>query len=58
MVAKKANVKQLILTHISSRYLNSDLSALAKEAQEIFENTTVAKDLAVYNIPMKKVKKS
>lgn len=57
-VAKKANVKQLIMTHISSRYLNSDLSALAKEAQEIFENTTVAKDLAVYNIPMKKVKKS
>ncbi|EOT44466.1 ribonuclease Z [Enterococcus columbae] len=53
-VAKKAGVKQLILTHISSRYLNSDLNQLADEAREIFPNTLVAKDLWSFDIPLKK----
>ncbi|MCD6226364.1 MAG: ribonuclease Z [Candidatus Aenigmarchaeota archaeon] len=42
-IAKKVNVKQLILTHISRRYTNLD--ELEKEAKEIFKNTIIAKDL-------------
>lgn len=41
-IAKKANVKQLILTHVSTRYKKSDI--LETEAKEIFENSTVAED--------------
>ncbi|MCZ3364776.1 MULTISPECIES: ribonuclease Z [Methanobacterium] len=41
-IAKKANVKRLILTHVSTRYKKSDI--LESEAKEIFENSTVAED--------------
>ncbi len=41
-IAKKANVKQLILTHVSTRYKKLDI--LETEAKEIFENSTVAED--------------
>ncbi|MEM5790644.1 MAG: ribonuclease Z [Candidatus Aenigmatarchaeota archaeon] len=41
-IAKKANVKQLILTHISRRY--TDAKKLEEEAKKIFENTKVAHD--------------
>lgn len=41
-VAKEANVKQLILIHLSPRY--KEIEILEKEAKEIFENTIVAKD--------------
>ena len=43
LIAKKSNSKKLILTHISTRYQNTD--QLLNEAQEIFENTEIAKDL-------------
>ena len=39
-IAKEANVKLLVLTHISTRY-TSDLN-IKNEAKEIFENTIVA----------------
>jgi ribonuclease Z len=42
--AKKMNAKQLILTHISSRYQNN-ASILLEEAKEIFPNTILAEDL-------------
>ncbi len=42
--AKKMNAKQLILTHISSRYQDNAL-ILLEEAKEIFPNTIIAKDL-------------
>lgn len=42
--AKKMNAKQLILTHISSRY-QSDALILLEEAKEIFPNTILAEDL-------------
>ena len=42
-IAKKSNSKKLILTHISTRYQNTD--QLLDEALEIFENTEIAKDL-------------
>jgi ribonuclease Z len=41
-IAKEANVKYLILTHISTRYKTVDL--LKKEAIEIFEDTKIAYD--------------
>lgn len=41
-IAKSANVKELILTHISTRYTTDE--NIEKEAQEIFEKTKVAKD--------------
>ena len=42
-LAKKANVKNLILTHFSARY--SDESVLLEEAKEIHESVIAAKDL-------------
>jgi ribonuclease Z len=44
LVAKNANVRQLVLTHISSRY-SEDSSPLLKDARDVFENTLVAEDL-------------
>jgi len=44
-IAKKANVKRLILTHISRRYQKEDIERLVKEAKEVFENVEVAYDL-------------
>jgi ribonuclease Z len=40
--AKKANVKRLIITHISPRY--SDASALVDEARKVFRKTEIACD--------------
>jgi len=48
--AKKAKVKQLILTHISARY--DDTSMLLEQAQKIFENTHVAEDFMKIEIPL------
>ena len=42
-IADKANVKKLILTHISTRY--KETSTLEKEAIDIFENSVLAEDL-------------
>jgi len=41
-LAKKANVKQLILTHISRRY--TDLKELEDEAKKVFKSSKVAYD--------------
>ncbi|EHQ6863879.1 TPA: ribonuclease Z [Listeria monocytogenes] len=49
-LAKKANVKKLILTHISSRYNRDASKELLIEAQSVFENTEIAYDLAVFPI--------
>jgi len=42
--AKNMNAKQLLLTHISSRY-QDDANLLLDEAKEIFPNTILARDL-------------
>lgn len=47
-IAKKAKVKQLILTHFSQRY--KDVSLLEREAKQIFKNTKTAKDFMVINV--------
>ena len=51
-VAKNADVGQLVLTHISSRY-SEDTSQLLKEAKSIFERTIVAEDLMSLEISLK-----
>ncbi len=43
-VAKEAGVKQLVVYHISNRYMRKDMEAFEKEGKKIFENLTVAKD--------------
>ena len=48
--AKAANVKNLVLTHISSRYMREDIEALLQEAISIFPNTVIAEDLSKLNI--------
>jgi ribonuclease Z len=46
-LAREAGVKHLILTHISRRYREKDVR---QEAQEIFPNTTVARDFDVFQV--------
>src|SRR5690625_4383960 len=48
--AKNAQIKTLILTHISSRYQQEDEHQLLKEAQAIFPNTILAHDFYTYKI--------
>ncbi|MDI6883890.1 MAG: ribonuclease Z [Hadesarchaea archaeon] len=43
-VAKQANVRQLVLIHVSPRYEDDD-SVLLEQAKKIFPNTVVARDL-------------
>ncbi|MAG20482.1 ribonuclease Z [archaeon] len=47
-IAKKAKVKQLILTHFSQRY--KDTSSFLKEAKEIFKNTKIANDFLTVEV--------
>ena len=48
--AKKANVKKLVLTHISQRY--KDSSKVLKQAKKIFKNTIVAEDFMKLDVPL------
>ncbi|MRX74366.1 ribonuclease Z [Bacillus lacus] len=49
-IAVRANVKKLILTHISARYQGNEADILLKEARDLFENTFVAADFSQYSI--------
>jgi ribonuclease Z len=42
-IAKKAKVKNLVLTHFSQRY--KDVNVLLEEAKKVFKNSIVAEDL-------------
>lgn len=48
-VAVRAEVKELVLTHVSARY--KDNSVLLDEARKIFEKTIVAEDFMVIDVP-------
>ncbi|WP_227936246.1 ribonuclease Z [Alkalihalobacillus deserti] len=48
-LAKEANVGQLILTHISSRYVGEE-EGLLEEAQRTFAHSLIASDLMVYKL--------
>jgi len=47
-LAKDAKVKQLVITHFSQRYKETD--ELEKEAKSVFKNTVVAKDFMRFTI--------
>jgi ribonuclease Z len=49
-IARKARVKQLILTHISSRYRATQ--QLLEQAQEIFPSVVVATDFMKIDVPL------
>lgn len=52
-VAKQANAKALVLTHISSRYQGDDSQQLLNEACTVFSPTYIAKDFMKYEIKSK-----
>ncbi len=51
LLAKKARVKQLVLTHISSRYSEST-DLLLRDAKNIFENVKIAQEFMEIEIPL------
>ena len=50
--AKRAGAKKLALTHISARYPNAEL--LLEQAKKVFEDTVVAEDFLVLELPLPK----
>ncbi|WP_165006734.1 MULTISPECIES: ribonuclease Z [unclassified Enterococcus] len=52
-VAKEADTKQLLLTHISARYLGKAALELEKEAKEIFQETKIMRDFDIVEIPFR-----
>jgi ribonuclease Z len=51
LLARKAKVKQLILTHISSRYSEST-EPLLNDAKSVFENVKIAEEFMEIEIPL------
>ncbi|HEY9245674.1 MAG TPA: ribonuclease Z [Candidatus Methanoperedens sp.] len=51
LIAKKAGVKQLILTHISTRY-SEDTESLFQDAKKVFGNVRLAEDLMEIEISL------
>jgi ribonuclease Z len=49
--AKAAGAKQLVLTHISARYPDTNL--LLEQAKKVFAKTTVAEDFMEFELPLK-----
>jgi ribonuclease Z len=47
-VAREAGVGQLLLGHYSSRY--EDEQVLLREAQEVFENTRLTDENAIFDV--------
>lgn len=50
LIAKKANVKSLLLGHFSSRYDYEKEKNLLKQAQEIFPNSSLANEFEIYKL--------
>ena len=53
-IANKVGVKQLLLNHISARYVGPLATQLQKDAASIFSNVKVVKDFDVIDVPFKK----
>ncbi|WP_440954911.1 ribonuclease Z [Methanosarcina sp. Mfa9] len=51
-LAKDAGVRQLVLTHVSSRY-SDDVEPIINDSKKIFENVIVAEDLMELEIPLR-----
>lgn len=50
-MAQKAEVNQLILSHLSSRYQKKEQHALLKEAKSVFKQTYLAHDFWTFELP-------
>lgn len=55
-IAREAQAKQLILTHISARYLAREVIQLENEAKELFPFVTAVKDMDILDVPFRKQK--
>ena len=49
-LAKDANVKRLILTHISARYHQEEANILVEQARNVFPETELAEDMRVFEV--------
>lgn len=49
-LAREAGVKRLIITHLSSRYGEQGAAALLAQCREVFANTELAEDFAVFEV--------
>lgn len=49
-IAKQANARRLIITHISPRYTLNDKTKLVNEARNIFAPTEIATDFATFEV--------
>ena len=49
-IAKQANAKRLIITHISPRYHLQDNQKLVSEAKSVFANTEIATDFDTFQV--------
>ena len=49
-LAKKANAKRLIITHISSRYSPKETPELLAECHTVFDNTQIASDFETFKL--------
>ncbi|MGP6139728.1 MULTISPECIES: ribonuclease Z [unclassified Jeotgalibaca] len=54
-VAKEAQVKQLYLTHISSRYLSKDQKQLQDDARTVFKKTKLVNDFDEFDVKLDKI---
>lgn len=52
--AKKAHVQELLLTHISARYIGPLIKKLENDARQIFPHTKVVRDFEIYKVPFRK----
>lgn len=57
IVAKLANAKNLILTHISARFLKNDVERLVNESREVFPSTFSADDFSQFELKSGKITK-
>ena len=49
-IAKKANARNLILTHLSARFLKKDVERLVEESRTVFSRTYAAEDFAMFGL--------
>lgn len=54
LIAKKAHVQQLLLTHISARYVGNKFYELLNDARKIFPKSYVVKDFDTFEIKFKR----
>ncbi len=50
LLAKKYNVKKLIITHFSSRYSYKDIIKMLNDCRKFFSKTYIAKDFSIFKI--------